>query len=119
MSAEYVTNPFTGRKVKVGGRKYRDLINTGAIAEEFESGSDISLQDLDWKKAGEEVEDIQEEITDDEMEEKTESRFFVENEISDFDDNESSEDNDGFADLDETDLEKISEYVNYIRSNKK
>ena len=102
-TAEYIVNPYTGRKVKIGSRKYRDLINTGAIAPEYESDSDIELDDLDWNKAQPEEDEPEED--EPEEEEVTEEDPVIEE--------------DEFQDLNENDLSKIKDYVNYLRSNKK
>ena len=104
-TSEYIINPYTNRKVKIGSRKYRDLINTGAIAQEYESEdeSDLDINDLEWQKP----EPDSPELTpapepDSEIDEE-----YSEEEIAD-----------EYDDLQQADLDKIEEYVEYIRNKK-
>jgi hypothetical protein len=115
-TTDYVINPYTNRKVKVGSRKYRDLINTGAIAEEYDSESDFELEDLDWKKpqAKKQKRYID---SDDEIEPEYESEIEIEEikeELPAID----SDDQDEYSDLNDNDLKQIEQYVSYIRNNK-
>ena len=104
MSAEYVINPITKRKVKVGSRKYMDLINIGAIKPKKEE------KKYEQEYEEEEIED--EIIFDDED-------FEFEEEEEEQKNKEEQEKADRYEDLDENDIQQIKNYVDLFRKSKR
>lgn len=88
----YMINPITNRKIKIGSRRYQDLIYSGVIKEE----DDIkTMPDEDSESEEEEEEEAKPLLSDEESSD------------SDFDD------------LSAEDLKKLIEYAGLLKNRKK